>query len=156
MVMVAMVFPSIEYKKQCFYDTLLRVVMVSTVKSLVLFTGQFSYVRFFSFSSFFRPTHQVTVRICTETDQVGCEHLFRNSYSCVDDWRWSNGLCVAWESKKINMLVKYLLIHSKSERVCLCVCTLRLLLGAKKLSTALWMFRFWFSLLCVCPFSLAN
>lgn len=98
------------------------------VKSLVLFWKLCVCVFEFVFFSAVR-THQIIVNTkMVQENEVGCENLFRNSYSCVDDWRWLDGFIhnpctnsllthaswvMAWESKKINTLVKYLLIHSE-------------------------------------------
>lgn len=64
---------------------------------------------------------------------------------------------VPWECKKINTLVKYLLIHSVFLSVCVCVCACfaTVVEGQKlsKMNRREWeWFRCWFSLLCVCPF----
>lgn len=65
--------------------------MVSMVKSLVLFWKLFVCVFEFVFSAV--RTHQIIVNTkMVQENEVGCENLFRNSYSCVDDWRWLDGL----------------------------------------------------------------
>lgn len=114
-------FRPFNTKNQCFYDTLFRIVMVSTVQifsSSFFSVGNVAFLSFFLlfFLGFFSTTHQINMLTC---EKNGSRKMMSDMsiyleihirVSMTGDGRMA--FRVAWKSKKINTLVKYLLIHS--------------------------------------------
>lgn len=100
--------------------------MVKTVNSLVLFPNAEKSVFFLSFGFFIRASHQIIVLTCTRMDRTNiksdAKYLVRNSYSCVDDWRWSNVTQMAFHGmrKQENKYACEIFINS-SRSVCACI-----------------------------------